>query len=186
MNAPPPVAGGAGAQPQTSGLAIASMVLGIASIVLCLGPLAGIPAVIMGHKANSDIRKSGGAIQGGGMATAGLVTGYLSIFMIALWGMMAAVAIPNFVKSRQTAQRNACIKNLQMIDGSKETWALEKKAAPRDPVNEGEVNGYIKGGAPTCPAGGTYTYGVVSQDPTCTIPTHELPTTARAPSAVGN
>ena len=107
------------------------------------------------------------------------------MIVVAIIGLLAAVAIPNFVKSRQTAQRNACIKNLQQIDGSKETWALEKKAAPKDPINESEVNGYIKGGAPACPAGGTYTYGVVGEDPTCTIPTHLLPTTAGAPSASG-
>ena len=107
------------------------------------------------------------------------------MIVVAIIGLLAAVAIPNFVKSRQTAQRNACIKNLQQIDGSKETWALEKKAAPGDAVNEGEVNGYIKGGAPTCPAGGTYAYGTVGQDPTCTIPTHVLPTTAVAPSVSG-
>ena len=108
------------------------------------------------------------------------------MIVVAIIGLLAAVAIPNFVKSRKIAQRNACIKNLQQIDGSKETWALEKKAAPRDPVNEAEVNDYIKGGPPSCPSGGAYSYGVVSQDPTCNIPTHELPTTARAPSSVGN
>jgi prepilin-type N-terminal cleavage/methylation domain-containing protein len=100
------------------------------------------------------------------------------MIVVAIIGLLAAVAIPNFVKSRQTAQRNACIKNLQQIDGSKEAWALEKKKAPGDAVVEDEVNGYIKGGRPICPAGGSYTYGVVGTDPTCTIATHVLPTTA--------
>jgi hypothetical protein len=85
MNTPPAVTPG-GSKPKTSGLAIASLVLGICSIVLCLGPLAGIPAVITGHSANSKIRQSGGLLTGSGLATAGLVTGYLSVFMIFVGG----------------------------------------------------------------------------------------------------
>jgi prepilin-type N-terminal cleavage/methylation domain-containing protein len=96
------------------------------------------------------------------------------MIVVAIIGLLAAVAIPNFVKSRQTAQRNACIKNLQQIDGAKEQWALEKKKAPKDSIDEGQVNEYIKGGAPTCPAGGTYAYGVINEDPTCTIRNHTL------------
>jgi prepilin-type N-terminal cleavage/methylation domain-containing protein len=105
------------------------------------------------------------------------------MIVVAIIGLLAAVAIPNFVKARQTAQRNACIKNLQQIDGSKETWALEKKKGPGDPIVEDEVNAYIKGGAPKCPAGGTYTYGAVGTDPTCTVATHVLPASAAAPAA---
>lgn len=105
------------------------------------------------------------------------------MIVVAIIGLLAAVAIPNFVKARQTAQRNACIKNLQQIDGSKETWALEQKKGPGDPIVENEINGYIKGGAPKCPAGGTYTYGAVGTDPTCDVATHVLPTTAAAPIA---
>ena len=107
------------------------------------------------------------------------------MIVVAIIGLLAAVAIPNFVKARQTAQRNACIKNLQQIDGSKETWALEQKKGPGDPIVEGEINAYIKGGAPKCPAGGTYTYGAVGTDPTCTIPTHVLPATPVAPLSAG-
>jgi prepilin-type N-terminal cleavage/methylation domain-containing protein len=108
------------------------------------------------------------------------------MIVVAIIGLLAAVAIPNFVKARQTAQRNACIKNLQQLDGSKETWALEKKKAPGDPIVEDEINAYIKGGAPKCPAGGAYKYGAIGTDPTCTIATHVLPTTAATPSAAGN
>src|SRR5687767_1154094 len=169
MNAPPPVAGGAGAQPQTSGLAIASMVLGIASIVMCLGPLAGIPAVILGHKANSDIRKSGGAIQGGGMATAGLVTGYLSIFMIALWGLMAAIAIPNFVKARKQAQAQGCKNNLAIIQTAKEAWAKDNAKSDDAVPFDAELLGGPKylSQMPQCPGGGTYMVNSVKEEPSC-------------------
>ena len=59
----------------TSGMAIASMVLGIVSYVLCLLPLTGIPAIILGHIALGKIRSSNGTIGGNGMAIAGLVMG---------------------------------------------------------------------------------------------------------------
>jgi hypothetical protein len=171
MNAPPPVAAGAGAQPQTSGLAIASLILGIASIVMCLGPLAGIPAVIIGHKANSDIRKSGGVIQGGGMATAGLVTGYLSIFMIALWGLMAAVAIPNFVKARKAAQAEQCKATLNIIQDAKQAWAKEDAKSDDAVPFDAELFGPGKtlSQKPQCPAGGTYMVNSVKEEPSCTM-----------------
>ena len=105
------------------------------------------------------------------------------MIVVAIIGLLAAIAIPNFVKARQTAQRNACIRNLRQIDGAKETWALEKKKAPGATVVESEVNEYIKGGVvPLCPAGGTYTYGALGTDPTCTIATHTL-STASAPAS---
>ena len=100
------------------------------------------------------------------------------MIVVAIIGLLAAVAIPNFVKARQTAQRNACIQNLKQIDGAKEQWALETKKGPNDPVIEAEVNAYIKGGAPTCPASGKYTYGNVGENPTCTVATHTLTPTA--------
>jgi len=61
--------------PPTSGLAVASMVCGIAEI-FTLG-LAAIPAVILGHLARGQIRQTGE--RGDGMAVAGLILGYLGI-----------------------------------------------------------------------------------------------------------
>ena len=107
------------------------------------------------------------------------------MIVVAIIGLLAAIAIPNFVRARQTAQRNACIQNLKMIDGAKEQWAIENKKGPADPVDEAQVNSYIKGGiAPTCPASGTYTYNPVGTDPTCSIPTHTLTPSAGGPVGV--
>src|SRR5262245_14659439 len=122
MNAaPPPVP-----ETKSSSLAIWSLVLGILAnvpSVACIGPLFAIPAVICGHMAHSRIKRSGGALSGSGLALGGLITGYLSIVLIPIIGMMAAIAIPNFVKARETAQRNACINHLQKIDSAKQQWA---------------------------------------------------------------
>jgi prepilin-type N-terminal cleavage/methylation domain-containing protein len=96
------------------------------------------------------------------------------MIVVAIIGLLAAIAIPNFVKARGTAQRNACIRNLHEIDGAKEQWALENKKSAGSAIDEPAVNSYIKGGAPSCPGGGTYTYGNVDTNPTCSIPGHSL------------
>jgi hypothetical protein len=88
-------------------------------------------------------------------------------------GLMAAIAIPSFVKARAQSMNNACINNLRMLDSAKEQWALEsgKSAGPVDP--EGAA-AYIKGGLPTCPQGGAYVIGPLGASPTCTEPGHAL------------
>ena len=91
------------------------------------------------------------------------------MIVVAIIGLLAAIAIPNFVKARTTAQKNACINNLRQIDGAKEQWGLEKKVSATAATVATEVDEYIKGGAPSCPAGGTYTYGAMDEEPVCTI-----------------
>jgi hypothetical protein len=76
---PPPEPGGYGyTPPQTNQKALWSMILGILSIVAC-GLLAGIPALILGSSAKKEIAAAGGAQTGEGMATAGVVLGWISV-----------------------------------------------------------------------------------------------------------
>ena len=99
------------------------------------------------------------------------------MIVVAIIGLLAAIAIPNFVKARTTAQKNACINNLRQIDGAKEQWALEMKvsAGAATTGKEGEIEKYIKGEAtPKCPASGTYAYNAVDKAPTCTVDGHSL------------
>jgi competence protein ComGC len=161
--------------PKTSALAVWSLVLGILSLV-CFSIFAAIPGVICGHKALSRIKYSDGRISGQGLAIGGLVTGYLGIaWAIFVIPMMFAIAIPNFVKARNTAMQNACINNLRMIDGAKQQWALEKGKTGGDVPAIVDLTPYLKDGKfPVCPSGGTYTIGVASNNPTCSIPTHTL------------
>ena len=103
------------------------------------------------------------------------------MIVVAIIGLLAAIAIPNFVKARTTAQQNACINNLRQIDGAKDQWAIEHKANTADTVDTDQVNQYIKGGkTPECPAAGAYTYGNVGDNPICsksdlTNSPHKLP-----------
>ena len=167
-------------QPKNCGLAIWSLVLGILAIVLvCIGPLFAIPAVICGHIAYSRIKRSAGALSGGGLALGGLITGYLSIALIPLIGIMAAIAIPNFVKARSTAQMHMCLSNLRQIEGAKEQWALASKKEPTDTPTAQDLDTYLHKSFTTlkCPAGGVYTINAAGEKPICSIPQHELPGT---------
>jgi hypothetical protein len=94
---------------------------------------------------------------------------------VAVPGMMAAIAIPNFVKARATSQRNACINNLRMIEAAKQQWALEKGKKDGDVPTQDDLMPYLSGHWPVCPQGGTYTIGAVGEPPTCSIPDHKLP-----------
>jgi prepilin-type N-terminal cleavage/methylation domain-containing protein len=77
------------------------------------------------------------------------------MIVVAIIGLLAAIAIPNFVKARTTAQKNACINNLRQIDGAFEQYMLEQNTttAPTVAAIVGAAN-YIKV-APTCPSSGT-------------------------------
>ena len=178
MNEAPPVPV-IPAEPKNCGLAVWSLVLGILAIVLsvvCIGPLFGIPAVICGHMAYSRIKRSAGALAGGGLALGGLITGYLSIALIPIIGMMAAIAIPNFVKARSTAQKYMCITNLRQIDTAKQEWALANKKQTTDTPTAQELETYLHRtfNSLKCTAGGVYTINAVGQKPTCSIPQHDL------------
>jgi len=164
-------------QPKTPALAIWSVVLGSLSLG-CFYLLTAIPAVICGHMALSRIKRSGGLLVGNGWAIAGLVTGYMGILLsvVALAGLLAAIAIPNFVKARAVSNINPCINNPRMIDGAKQQWALENNKKDADTPIQSDLVRYISnnGQFPVCPAGGIYTIGAISNAPTCSIPGHKL------------
>jgi prepilin-type N-terminal cleavage/methylation domain-containing protein len=104
------------------------------------------------------------------------------MIVVAIIGLLAAIAIPNFIKARATSQQNACINNLRQIDAAINEWALENGqnngAAVASPS---VVSAYIKLNAassvPTCPAGGSYTTGSVGVVPqvVCTLSTLDTP-----------
>jgi len=103
------------------------------------------------------------------------------MIVVAIIGLLAAIAIPNFVRARTTSQMNACLNNLRVIDGAVQQWALENKKAADAKPGESDISVYIKT-MPTCPAGGTtfadsYELPTVSGSATCLkVPsTHKLP-----------
>ena len=107
------------------------------------------------------------------------------MIVVAIIGLLAAIAIPNFVRARATSQANACINNLRQYDGAVQQYALERKLASTATYALGDLTNYIKldstGNLPACPASGTYTAGGnVTVPPTCTLSSqtpnpHRLP-----------
>lgn len=100
------------------------------------------------------------------------------MIVVLIIGILLAIAVPNFVKARETSRAKSCVSNLKQIDSAKEQWAMDNKAAEGDTVS-GTLWGtgqYIKA-EPECPSGGTYTIGVIGANPTCSIttdPPHSL------------
>jgi hypothetical protein len=94
-----------------SPLAIWSLVLGVLSIVLCCGPLTGIPAIICGHMARARIKMDPDNLSGEGMALAGLITGYFGIIafilMVIIVIVLASLMIPLLIKLLQNLQNEA-------------------------------------------------------------------------------
>jgi prepilin-type N-terminal cleavage/methylation domain-containing protein len=94
------------------------------------------------------------------------------MIVVAIIGLLAAIAIPNFVRARTQSQKNACINNLRQIDGAVQQWALENKKAAGASAITADVIPYLKSQV-VCPAGGTtfgdsYTLGAtVADKPTC-------------------
>jgi len=106
------------------------------------------------------------------------------MIVVAIIGLLAAIAIPNFVRARTTSQKNACINNLRQLDGAVQQYALENKLASSATYAMDDLKPYVKltsGSAiPACPAGGDYTAGAdVSTVPACpnvaTLTDHVLP-----------
>ena len=109
------------------------------------------------------------------------------MIVVAIIGLLAAIAIPNFVKARTTSQMNACINNLRQIDGGIQQWALENNQPPTAAVTLANITPYLgRGSAGSvnnlyCPSDSaktfatSYTISDVQTAPTCQInATHVL------------
>ncbi|MEO5803584.1 MAG: prepilin-type N-terminal cleavage/methylation domain-containing protein [Verrucomicrobiota bacterium] len=105
------------------------------------------------------------------------------MIVVAIIGLLAAIAIPNFIRARTKSQQNACINNLRQIDGAIQQWALEtKQTSTASPATDGsDIAPYLgRGGATAnvfCPADSaatptfltSYVTLSVADVPTCNI-----------------
>src|SRR4051812_21327637 len=103
------------------------------------------------------------------------------MIVVAIIGLLAAIAIPNFVKARTTAQQNACINNLRQIDSAKQQWALETNQKPSASPGSASITPYLgRGGNGSlnsvfCPQDSakaftsSYSIGNLDTPPTCLI-----------------
>jgi len=103
------------------------------------------------------------------------------MIVVAIIGLLAAIAIPNFIRARTKSQQNACINNLRQIDGAIQQWALETKQSATADVSgqQTEIAKYLgrgtSGAFPSCPSASaaetnaSYTMDTVAVPPTCNI-----------------
>jgi prepilin-type N-terminal cleavage/methylation domain-containing protein len=95
------------------------------------------------------------------------------MIVVAIIGLLAAFAVPNFVNARSTTQMRGCISNLKVIDAAKTQWALEKNKGGTATPTEDDLKPYVQtkgdGSLPSCPSGGTYTIGDLNTLPACSL-----------------
>ena len=101
------------------------------------------------------------------------------MIVVAIIGLLAAIAIPSFLKARESARRNACINNLRQLDGAKDQYALEYGGSETSVFVLGQIGEYIKDTNKLfCPiAMGTardvftnsYSINMLTNDPTCAM-----------------
>jgi len=105
--------------PETSGQAIASLVFGLFGFFFP----AAITAVVLGHISRSSIRASAGRLKGEGMALAGLILGYMGVAFIPIILIIAAIAIPNLLRSRIAANEASAIGSIRTINTAERAYA---------------------------------------------------------------
>ncbi|HNX91763.1 MAG TPA: hypothetical protein PKG81_07935, partial [Candidatus Omnitrophota bacterium] len=91
------------------------------------------------------------------------------IFIIAVIVLLAAIAVPNFIRARETAMAKVCVSNLEQIQNAKIAWANNTKSEGMGiPTWKDLIPAYLKE-EPKCPKEGKYSIGFVSSAPTCSV-----------------
>ena len=127
-NAPPQIPGAVPVA-STSTLGVWSLVLGVLTFVTC--GFTAIPAVICGHLSLGDIKRSGGAKTGGGLALAGLITGYLGFAIMAI-AMLSGLAAPMVIRQRKKADQTEAVSNARSFGLALFEFETEYGSFPTD------------------------------------------------------
>jgi prepilin-type N-terminal cleavage/methylation domain-containing protein len=98
------------------------------------------------------------------------------MIVVMIIGLLAAIALPGFQKARESSQENACINNLRVIEGAKDQYAIEQNMTTGDTPTYSNIfgTGAFIDDTPECPGGGSYTFGAIGTDSTCSIAGHSL------------
>jgi prepilin-type N-terminal cleavage/methylation domain-containing protein len=93
------------------------------------------------------------------------------MIVVLIIGILLAIAVPNFIRARESSRAKSCVSNLKQIDSAKEQWAMDNKKTSADSPTDTDLYGatkYVKQ-TPACPASGTYTINAVGTGPVCSV-----------------
>ena len=93
------------------------------------------------------------------------------MIVVLIIGILLAIAVPNFIRARESSRAKSCVSNLKQIDSAKEQWAMDNKKTSADTPATTDLYGttkYVKS-TPSCPASGTYTINAVGTSPACSV-----------------
>jgi len=94
------------------------------------------------------------------------------MIVVAIIGLLAALAVPNYVQARKDSQGTLCCANLEKLNGAKQQWGFENNAGALDTPTMNDLIPYLtnqQNGTIECPAQGVYTIGDLSSPPTCSL-----------------
>ena len=98
------------------------------------------------------------------------------MIVVLIIGILLAIAVPNFVRARESSRQKACVDNLKQISSATQQWAMDNKVpafgvTPPAPSALSGTGQYMNA-EPRCPAGGTYSLPTnVSGNPSCSYGT---------------
>ncbi len=93
------------------------------------------------------------------------------MIVVLIIGILAAIAVPNFITARSSARQKTCINNLKQIESAKDQWAMETKKSSGDACALTDIAGAGLNlrNTPVCPLGGTYAPNAVGTKPSCSF-----------------
>lgn len=98
------------------------------------------------------------------------------IIVVTIIAILITMALPNFYRTRILTRKTVCQNNLRQIEAAVDRWVFENNINEGATPDEEEIYSYLRGGKPECPAGGTYTIGVIGTSPpvSCSVEGHAL------------
>lgn len=117
-------------QRRTAGLAIGSLICGCFSLIPIIGLLPSLPAIILGIIALTKISKNKETMKGNGLAIAGIVMGSLSLILLPIVGLIAAIAIPNFLRAKISANEALAKSTIKVLSTAADTYRVSNNQYP--------------------------------------------------------
>ncbi len=93
------------------------------------------------------------------------------MIVVLIIGILLGIAVPKFIKARESSHALSCVANLKQIDSGKEQYAMDQKLSGSAAIAMSNLVGaanYIKS-TPACPSAGTYTVNALGVNPTCSV-----------------